>query len=153
MLENIIRTWFIQRKINMSELKEDELSGYYEEETYTKGLDRESTIEKQVQTAIFFYSRAMWAEFEYSVRALAVLLPKDVRDVFILPPIDVTDKGIQEYFKLFTLIQEKLELDTNLIFKKRFIKTYEQFLLIKNYMSKIVNNYENRAIIYKIDTV
>jgi hypothetical protein len=107
-------------------MKEDELDGYYEEETYTKGLSREDTIERQVRICAFYYSRGLWNEFEYSLKMLIALLPKELRERLSTLQIDTSSKEIiEKHFKRFVEIQETLELDTNMIFKKKFIKTYQ----------------------------
>ena len=43
------------------------------------------------------------------------------------PPLehDTSAIGIEKHYKQFTDIQESLEMDTNMIFKKKFIKTYK----------------------------
>lgn len=106
-------------------MKEDQFP-YYEEEVYSKGLSREDTIERQVRICAYNYSNGLWNEFEYGVHMLIALLPKDVRDSFTPLEIDITDReAIQKHFEQFMDIQEALELDTNMIFKKKFIKTYE----------------------------
>ena len=107
-------------------MKEDSIDGYYEEETYTKGLSREDTIERQVRICAFNYSKGLFKEFEYSNRMLIALLPKQVRNNFSILPIDTTtDEAIEKHYQQFISIQETLEDDTNMIFKKKFIKTYE----------------------------
>lgn len=107
------------------DLKPDEIKGFYEEETYTKGLSREETIERQVRIASFFYSKGIWHEFEYSVKMLVALLPRALRDTFSIPDHNTKNEGIECYYNLFVNIQTKLEEDTNLIFKKKFIKTFK----------------------------
>jgi len=105
-------------------MKNDEL-GIYDEETYTKGLSREETIEKQIRICIYNYSLANWDNFEYSLKALIALLPLEIRKRF--PPLkhNTTAEGVENHYTQFVKIQETLETDTNMVFKKKFIKTYE----------------------------
>lgn len=107
------------------DIKLEPSTSYYEEETYTKGLSREETIEKQVRFAVYFYSRGEWHNFEYSVKMLVALLPRNLRDQLAIPEHNIQNNGTEEYYKLFIDIQTRLEEDTNLIFKKKFIKTYK----------------------------
>lgn len=95
---------------------------FYSEETYSKGLSREDTLERQIRIITYFYSRGLWNEFEYSLKALIPLLPKLVRDQF-KPLLHDTNK-VEDHYQQFMDIQEKLEADTNMIWKKKFIKTY-----------------------------
>ena len=99
---------------------------YYDEETYSKGLSREDTIEKQVRLVAYHYSKGMWTQFEYSLHMLIALLPRDVRTRF--KPIYIDAKSfdvISKHFEQFVDIQLALEEDTNMIFKRKFIKTFE----------------------------
>lgn len=105
--------------------KTDTIEGYYQEEVFSKGLTRENTIEKQIQIALYFYSRGFWHEFEYSVKGLISILPNDLRDKIIIPNHNITSDGVEVFYKIFTSIQKMLEKDTNMIYKKKFIKTYE----------------------------
>ena len=107
------------------EFREDHIAGYYEEETYSKALNREDTLERQMRMVTFFYSRGLWDEFEYSIKALISLLPKIVRTAFTPLEHNTSREGVEAHYNQFTDIQEKLESDTNMIFKKRFIKTFE----------------------------
>ena len=109
----------------MDDIKEDTLDGVYEEETYSKGLNREETIERQIRIITFYYSKGLWDNFEYSVKALFSLLPTTIRERFAIPEHDITTEGRDKHFKLFIEIQRSLEEDTNMIFKRKFIKTYE----------------------------
>jgi len=98
---------------------------FYSAETYSKGLSREDTLERQIRLIAYHYSKGMWDDFEYSLKALIPLLPKGVRERF--PPLehDVSQNGIEKHFKQYNDIQSCLESDTNMIWKKRFVKTYE----------------------------
>jgi len=107
----------------MKSIKED--SVYYSEETYSKGLSREDTLEFQIRTIIKFYSMGMWNEFEYSLKALYPLLPSLIRERFKPLKHNITPKGVEEHYNQFLDIQDMLESDTNMIWKKKFIKTYE----------------------------
>ena len=107
------------------EIKDDAFSGYYEEEVFSKGLSRENTIEKQVGIATYFYSKGLWDEFEYSVKAMLPLLPEQIRERITLPEHNTTLKGVEAYFNSFIKMQSELENNTNMIFKKKFVKTYE----------------------------
>lgn len=99
---------------------------YYDEETYIKPLSREDTLESQIRLIIYNYSKGLWNEFEYSLKILIVLLPKGVREQFEPLEHDIaTAEGIEKHYQQFLEIQEKIESDTNMIWKKRFIKTYE----------------------------
>jgi len=95
---------------------------FYQEETYSHGLSREDTLEKQIRECTYFYSKGMWDEFEYSLKALIPLLPKVVRDQF--PPLPHDINLIEDHYQQFMDINTKLEEDTNMIWKKKFIKTY-----------------------------
>ena len=107
----------------MKQPKQDNFG--YEEEVYSKGLSREDTIERQVRICTFNYSKGLWDEFEYSVHMLIALLPSELRKKIKILPIDSTTRQkIGEFYEQFINIQETLELDTNMIFKKKFIKTY-----------------------------
>ena len=68
---------------------------YYEEETFSGGLSREDTIEKQVRTC--------FKRIEFNV----------------------DERTVDKYYNQFIKIQETLEMNTNMVFKKKFIKTYE----------------------------
>lgn len=106
-------------------LQVDQLEGYYDEETWSKGLSREETLERQIRLIAFYYSKGMWNEFQYSLKILLPLLPAGVREMFE-PETHATDeKGIEIHYKQFTDINVLLESDTNLIWKKKFVKTYE----------------------------
>lgn len=107
----------------MNESIEDE--GYYSEETWSQGLSREDTLEKQVRSISFFYSKGMWNEFQYSLKILIPLLPKLIRDRFNPLPHATEESDIDEHYKQFWDIQNVLESDTNMIWKKKFVKTYE----------------------------
>jgi len=98
---------------------------YYDEETYSKGLSREDTLEKQIRLIAYHYSKGLWDEFEYSLRILLPMLPKDVRTQFTPLKHDISANGVEIHYNQFQEIQEKIESDTNMIWKKRFIKTYE----------------------------
>jgi len=98
---------------------------YYDEETYTKGLSREDTLEKQIRLIAYHFSKGLWDEFEYSLMILLPMLPKDVRTEFRPLKHDTSPDGIDQHYNQFQTIQEKIESDTNMIWKKRFIKTYE----------------------------
>jgi len=104
---------------------DDESSPYYMEETWSKGLTRENTLEKMIGKIAVHYSEGEWDEFEWGIKSLVTLLPKSIRDNIELPPHDIHPSGREEYYKCFVSIQEKLESDTNMIWKKKFIKTYE----------------------------
>ena len=95
------------------------------EETWTKGLTREQTLEKQIQQIAYNYGMGLWDNFEYSLRALHPLLPKKVRDQFKPLEHDISIEGVEEHYQQFTEIQAFIEDNTNLIWKKKFIKTYE----------------------------
>ncbi|RLF56053.1 MAG: hypothetical protein DRN27_09950 [Thermoplasmata archaeon] len=97
----------------------------YNEETFRKGLNREDTLEGQIRNIVFFYSRMKWHEFEYSLKALFPLLPSPVREHFEILKHDVSVTGVEKHFKQFMEVQSFLESDTNMVWKKRFIKTYE----------------------------
>jgi len=106
-------------------MKEDQFP-YYEEEVYSKGLSREDTIEKQVRICAYYYSKGLWVNFEYGLHILIALLPKEVRKQFT--PIQIEAKSfeiINKHYEQFVNIQEALESDTNMIFKKKYIKTFE----------------------------
>ena len=104
--------------MNDNDIKEDE-------ETYSKGLSREDTLEKQIRLITYNYSKGLWDEFEYSLKALIPLLPKAIRKEFMPLDHDVSDGGIEKHYQQHTAIQALLESDTNMIWKKKFIKTYE----------------------------
>lgn len=109
----------------MSNIKDDVFGADYQEETYSKGLSREDTIERQVRMTAFYYSSLKWDEFEYSLKALIGLLPKQIQNKISVLSHDISGVGIEKHYKQFVEIQNVLESDTNMIFKKRFIKTYE----------------------------
>ncbi|MBD3195205.1 MAG: hypothetical protein GF317_09130 [Candidatus Lokiarchaeota archaeon] len=96
---------------------------FYSEETYSKGLSREDTLEKQIRIITYFYSRGLWDEFEYSLKALLPLLPRVVREQFQALPHDINK--VEDHYNQFMDIQKLLESDTNMIWKKKFIKTYK----------------------------
>ena len=75
------------------DIKED---SFYSEETYSKGLSREDTLERQIRIITYFYSRGLWDEFEHSLKALIPLLPKVVREQFTPLPHDKTK--VEEYW-------------------------------------------------------
>lgn len=97
---------------------------FYSEETYSKGLSREDTLEFQIRIIIKFYSTGQWDEFEYSIKALLPLLPSVIRNQFKPLKHNVTPTGVEEHYNQFLMIQDKLERDTNMIWKRKFIKTY-----------------------------
>lgn len=106
----------------------DEKQPFYEEETWSKGLSRENTLEKQTQIITYNYSKGQWDDFEYSVKALIPLLPKTVRERFKPLEHDISqgkDGGIEKHYQQFTDIQSFLEENTNMMWKKKFVKTYE----------------------------
>lgn len=105
-------------------MKSDTLN-YYEEETYSKGLSREDTLEYHIRNIASNYSYQKWDEFEYGIKILIPLLPKDVRIQFKPLDHDITPSGVERHYQLFNDIQSKIEADTNMIWKKRFIKTYD----------------------------
>ena len=98
---------------------------FYEEETWSKGLSREHTLEKQTQMIAYNYSKGLWDNFEYSLKALIPLLPEKVRMSFKPLDHDVTAKGIELHYQQFIAIQSFIEGNTNMMFKKKFVKTYE----------------------------
>jgi len=98
---------------------------YYGEEVYIKPLSREDTLEKQIGFIAHSYSRGIWNDFEHGLKALFTLLPKGVREQFTPLEFDPSDEGIEKHYQQFLEIQDKIESDTNMIWKKRFIKTYE----------------------------
>jgi len=98
---------------------------YYLDEVYAKGLNREDTIEKQIRKTVDAYSEGEWDKFEYSIKALIALLPTQIRIKFKPLQHDTTKEGIEDHYKQFIKIQETLEQETNMIFKKRYIKTYQ----------------------------
>ncbi len=109
----------------MIEEQMEQLGGYYDEETWSKGLSREDTLEKQVRIIASFYSKGLWNEFQYSLKILIPLLPKLIRDRFTPIPHAKSEEDIEKHYQQFLDIQVALELDTNMIWKKKFIKTYE----------------------------
>jgi len=106
----------------MSNIQDD---SFYDEETYSKGLNREDTLEAQIRLIASYYSKGLLDEFEWSLKALLPLLPKGVRDRFKPLQHDVGSEGVERHFQMFLEIQVFLESDTNMIWKKKFIKTYE----------------------------
>lgn len=100
-------------------------AGYYEEETWSKGLSREDTLEKQIRFISYFYSKGLWNEFQYSLKILIPLLPKLIRDRFTPLPHAKSEEDIEQHYQQFLGIQTTLESDTNMIWRKKFIKTYE----------------------------
>lgn len=108
-----------------SPIQEDQLGDYYEEETWSKGLSREETLERQIRLIAFYYSKGMWNEFQYSLKILLPLLPAGVRELFTPEEHATDEKDIEKHYQQFTDIQVLLESDTNLIWKKKFVKTYE----------------------------
>ena len=98
---------------------------YYEDEVFTKTLTREDTLEKQIQFITYSYSKGFWRDFEYGIKALILLLPKQVRAQFNPLKYDPSEIGIEQHYQQFSDIQTKIEDDTNMIWKKKFIKTYE----------------------------
>jgi hypothetical protein len=97
----------------------------YEDEVYTKPLTREETLEKQMQLIAYCYTKGWWREFEYGIKILLPLLPFKVRTQFKTLEYDTSKEGVQNHYDLFVKINEKIESDTNMIWKKRFIKTYK----------------------------
>lgn len=108
----------------MNKIKDDAFPSY-DEETYSKGLSREDTLEGQIRTCIAFYSRQEWHNFEFSLKALLLLLPYEIRKQFTPLQHDVSIYGVEKHYIQFLKIQNKLEKDTNMVWKKRFVKTYE----------------------------
>lgn len=107
-------------------MRNDEIeTPYYSEETYSKGLSREDTLEKQFRLIAFHYSKGLWDEFEYSLKIIIPFLPKEIRGQFTPLKHDTSDSGLEKHYQQFLDIQDKIESDTNMIWKKRFIKTYE----------------------------
>jgi hypothetical protein len=111
--------------MSKGEIKPDNFSGYFEEEVYSKGLSREDTIESHIRRAIYFYSKGLWDEFEYSVKILITILPSALKEQMKELDHNTSSKGVQEHYNQFKEIQRCLEDETNMIFKKKFIKTYE----------------------------
>jgi len=109
--------------MSSTNIKPDNL--YYSEETYSKGLSREDTLEFQIRIIVKYYSSGMWNEFEYSLKALYPLLPSLIRERVKPLKHNITPVGVEEHYQWFLNIQEMLENDTNMIWKKKFIKTYE----------------------------
>ncbi len=105
--------------------QDEDPGGYYDEETWSKGLSREDTLERQIRLIATFYSNGAWNEFQYSLKILIPLLPSKLRDRFIPLPHATDESDIEQHFKQFLGIQTALENDTNMIWKKKFIKTYE----------------------------
>jgi len=95
------------------------------EEQWSKGLSREDTLERQIRTIVYYYSKGLWDEFEYGIKALYPLLPGKVREQFLPLEHDTSSIGIQKHYDYFLTIQKKIEDDTNMIWRKRFVKTYE----------------------------
>lgn len=108
--------------MNNDEFREDV---FYDEETYSKGLSREETLEKQIRLIAYNYSKGMWDDFEYSLKALLPLLPKLIRERFDPLEHDTSSGGIERHYKQFGDIQAMLESETSMIWKKKFIRTYE----------------------------
>lgn len=98
---------------------------YYDEETWSKGLSREDTLERQVRIISTYYSKGDWNEFQYSLKILIPLLPSLLRERFMPLPHATDESDIDAHYKQFLAIQKALEEDTNMIWKKKFIKTYE----------------------------
>lgn len=103
-------------------MKED---AFYSEETYSKGLSREDTLEGHIRLIKDAYTRMLWHEFEYGVKVLLTLLPTGIRNDFSPLQHDVSTEGVERHYQQFLKIQKSLEDDTNMIWKKKFIKTYE----------------------------
>lgn len=99
-------------------------SFYYDEEVYRKPLDREDTLERLFRIAAYHYSKGEWHEFEYSLKIIIPFLPKGIRERFIPLVHDITNEGIEDHYQQFLKIQEMIESDTNMIWKKRYIKTH-----------------------------
>ena len=97
----------------------------YDEETWSKGLSREDTLERQVRIISTFYSNGHWNEFQYSLKILIPLLPSLLRKRFKPLPHATDENDIDVHYEQFWAIQRALEDDTNMIWKKKFIKTYE----------------------------
>jgi len=112
----------------MGGIKQDQFDGdgsYYDEETYSKGLSREDTLEAQIRFIVRAYSKGMWGDFERGVKVLHLLLPNEVRKKFSTMDEDLSPEGVQEHYKLFEKIQNTIETETNMIWKRKFIKTFE----------------------------
>lgn len=97
----------------------------YEEETYSKGLNREDTLEHQIRIITNNYNNGKLAEFEWSIKALLPLLPKKIRVQFTPLPHDTSEECVEQHYQMFLNIQIKLEDDTNMVWNKKFIKTFE----------------------------
>lgn len=107
-------------------MNEGETQSYaYNEETWTKGLSREDTLEGQIRSISKFYSNGKWQEFQYSLKILIPLLPSKLRDRFKPLPHAKEESEIEKHYQQFSEIQKAIEEDTNLIWHKKFIKTYE----------------------------
>jgi len=107
-------------------MKRDDLNNpSYEEETYSKGLSREDTLEAQIRFVVRAYSEGKWGDFERGVKALHVLLPSEVRQKFDTLDENLSPEGVEKHYKFFEKIQDTIETETNMIWKRKFIKTYE----------------------------
>ncbi len=110
---------------NASSPQEDNFP--YSEEVYSKGLDREDTLEGQIRSIINYYSRMEWHNFEYSLKALYPLLPVKLVEEYGLVPLkhDVSVTGVENHYQEFVRLQTLIETKTNMTWKKRFVKTFE----------------------------
>jgi len=97
----------------------------YDEEVWSKGLSREDTLEQQIRVISKFYSIGDWNEFQYGLKILIPLLPSELRKRFVPLPHAIEEADIEDHYKQFWDIQTALEDDTNMIWKKKFIKTYD----------------------------
>jgi hypothetical protein len=113
--------------MNDDEIRHDELAdrAYFEEETYSKGLSREDTLEKQFRIIMYHYSKGLWHEFEYSLKIILPFLPKVVRTQFKPLKHDVSIEGIEQHYEQLLKMCEKIESDTNMIWKMKKITTFE----------------------------
>jgi len=108
-------------ELDLNELED----GAYFEETYRKKLSREETLEGQIRQISYFYSRGMFKEFEYALRMLIALLPTDVKKEFPYLKLDYSNEGVEKHFQQFIDIQDYLENNTNMIWNKKFVKTFK----------------------------
>jgi hypothetical protein len=109
----------------VDEFKPDQFSGYYDEEVYSKGLTREQTIESHTNRILYFYSKGSWDDFEYAIKIMIPILPTIIKNKIEIPEHNTSNQGVQQHYDLFNEIQNSLENETNMIYKKKFIKTYE----------------------------
>ena len=103
----------------------NEDSSFYEEETWTKGLSREDTLEKLFRIAAYHYSKGEWDYFEYTIKILITFLPSIIRKQFKPLVHDTSEPGLEQHYEQFLNIHTKIEDDTNMIWKKRWITTYK----------------------------